>query len=52
MPSPQSGQDFQNPVTVAEPVIVTDLCLTAAGSAPSDEMKGACALPDEMEGAS
>ena len=48
MLSPQSDQDFQNPVTVT----ATNLSLTAAGSAPSDEMKGACALPDEMGGAS
>ena len=51
MPSPQSDQDFQNPATVAEPATATDLRLTAAGSAPSDETKGACALPDETEGA-
>ena len=47
MPSPQSDQDFQNPATAT----ATDLSLTAAGSAPSDETKGACALPDETEGA-
>ena len=47
MPSPQSDQDFQNPATAT----ATDLSLTAAGSAPSDETKGACALPDGTEGA-
>ena len=51
MPSPQPDQDFQNPATVVEPATATDLSLTAAGSAPSDETKGACALPDETEGA-
>ena len=43
---------FKNPVTVVKPATVTNLHLTAAGSAPSDEMKGACALPDQTEGAS
>ena len=51
MPSPQSDQDFQNPATVVDPATATDLRLTAAGSAPSDETKGACALPDETKGA-
>ena len=51
MPSPQSSQNFQNPATVVEPATATDLSLTAAGSAPSDETKGACALPNETEGA-
>ena len=51
MPSPQSNQDFQNPATVVDPVTATDPSLTVVGSAPSDETKGACALPDETEDA-
>ena len=48
MPLPQSDEDFQNSCDYVDP---TDLSLTAAGSAPSDETEGACALPDETEGA-
>ena len=51
MPLPQSDEDFQNSCDYVDPATATDLSLTAAGSAPSDETKGACALPDETEGA-